>query len=81
MKKRQYGDETDAFSIPLPSSIELKGRQSVRATFRLSERAIDAISIVAVHLGIKQKSLFDHLMEDISSMNLIARNRCPLNGF
>ena len=73
MKKKKYDGETDEFLIPLPSSLDLKGKQSVRATFKLSERAIDAISIVAVHLGIKQKSLFDHLMEDVSSMNLIAR--------
>ena len=59
--------------IPRPSSADLRGRQSVRATFKLSERAIDAMSIVAVHLGIKQKSLFDHLIEDIQSLKLIAR--------
>lgn len=73
MKNKTYDEETDEFSIPLPSSLDLRGKQSVRATFKLSERAIDAISIVAVHLGIKQKSLFDHLIEDVQSMNLIAR--------
>jgi len=31
------------------------------------------MSIVAVHLGIKQKSLFDHLIEDAQSLKLIAR--------
>ena len=59
--------------LPRPSSADLRGRQSVRATFKLSERAIDAMSIVAVHLGIKQKSLFDHLIEDMQSLKLIAR--------
>jgi hypothetical protein len=59
--------------IPRPSSADLRGRQSVRATFKLSERAIEALSIVAVHLGIKQKSLFDHLIEDMQSLKLIAR--------
>lgn len=59
--------------IPRPSSADLRGRQSVRATFKLSERAIEAMSIVAVHLGIKQKSLFDHLIEDMQSLKLIAR--------
>jgi hypothetical protein len=58
---------------PLPSSSDLRGRQSVRATFKLSERAIDALSIVATHLGIKQKSLFDHLIDDIRSLRLVAR--------
>jgi len=32
------------------------------------------MSIVAVHLGIKQKSLFDHLIEDVQSLKLIARD-------
>jgi len=60
--------------LPRTSSADLRGRQSVRATFKLSERAIEAMSIVAVHLGIKQKSLFDHLIEDVQSLKLIARD-------
>ncbi|MEE4264692.1 MAG: hypothetical protein V2I56_18550 [Desulfobacteraceae bacterium] len=59
--------------LPRTFSADLRGRQSVRATFKLSERAIEAMSIVAVHLGIKQKSLFDHLIEDAQSLDLIAR--------
>jgi hypothetical protein len=47
-----------------PSALDLIGRQSVRATFRLSEKCINAISILSAQLGIKQKSVFDHLMED-----------------
>ncbi len=60
------------FSLPPPSSSELRGRQSVRATFKLSERAIEAISVVSLHLGIKQKSLFDHLFENDESLGTIA---------
>jgi hypothetical protein len=52
---------------------DLRGRQSVRATFKLSESCISAISIVATHLGIKQKSLFDHLIEDTQSLHSIAQ--------
>ncbi len=63
----------DDLKLPLPSSEDLRGRQSVRATFKLSTRAIEALSIVATHLGIKQKSLFDHLIEDVQSLNYIAR--------
>ena len=55
------------------SILNLRGRQSVRATFKLSEKAIDAISIVSVHLGIKKKSLIDHLFEDNESLSLIAK--------
>ena len=59
--------------LPQPSPRDLRGRQSVRATFKLSARAIEALSIVSVHLGIKQKSLFDHLIEDAQSLSQIAR--------
>ena len=73
-EKTFWGEEDD---IPRPSSADLRGRQSVRATFKLSERAIEAMTIVAVHLGIKQKSLFDHLIEDMQSLKLIAREIKP----
>ncbi len=59
--------------LPRPSPEDLRGRQSVRATFKLSARAIEAMSIVSVHLGIKQKSLFDHLIEDAQTLSHIAR--------
>ena len=61
-------------SVPHPSSAELRGRQSVRATFKLTEKAIETISVLAVHLGIKQKSLFDHLIQDTGSLNTIAKD-------
>ncbi|MFO7750597.1 MAG: hypothetical protein R6V54_10945 [Desulfobacteraceae bacterium] len=54
------------------AALDLRGRQSVRATFKLSQRAIEALSLVAVHLGIKQKSLFDHLIEDVSALGKVA---------
>ena len=73
MTKIEDENGFEEFSLPEPTSAELRGRQSVRATFRLSERAIDALSIVSVHLGIKQKSLFDHLIEDSDALQLIAR--------
>lgn len=63
----------DAISLPQPDPDDLRGRQSVRATFKLSSRSIEALTIVAVHLGIKQKSLFDHLIEDMGSLDLIAQ--------
>ena len=60
----QYSEETAA---------DLIGRQSVRTTFKLSERSIDALSLLAAQLGIKQKSLFDHLIEDTQALQMIAR--------
>jgi len=62
-----------AFRLPRASTSDLRGRQSVRATFKLTEACISAISIVATHLGIKQKSLFDHLVDDAETLETIAR--------
>jgi hypothetical protein len=55
------------------STATLRGRQSVRATFKLSERSIDALSILACQLGIKQKTLFDQVVDDSESLRLIAQ--------
>jgi hypothetical protein len=73
MKKGSKQEQTQAVLLPRTTTSDLRGRQSVRATFRLTAGCIDAISIVAAHLGIKQKSLFDHLVEDSRSLNAIAR--------
>jgi len=73
MDKSHNKKVTNNTSLPLPSSSDLRGRQSVRATFKLTGKAIDAMSVVAAHLGIKQKSLFDHLIDDTRSLSLIAR--------
>ena len=72
MSKKSKNSPSEEITIPLPSPADLRGRQSVRATFKLSARAIDVLSIVAAQLGIKQKSLFDHLIEDVQSLNAIA---------
>ena len=60
--------------IRQPSTEDLRGKQSVRATFKLSPRAITAISVMSLHLGIKQKSLFDHLMDDPEALDEISRS-------
>ena len=60
-------------NLPHTSLDSLRGKQSVRATFKLSAGCIDAIAIVATQLGIKQKSLFDHLIDDMESLRMIAR--------
>ena len=72
MAKKSNNAPFEEITLPLPSPADLRGRQSVRATFKLSARAIDVLSIVATQLGIKQKSLFDHLIEDVQSLNVIA---------
>jgi hypothetical protein len=68
-KEKQYDGVT---FMPKPTTLDLRGRQSVRATFRLSEDCIDAISILSAQLGIKQKSVFDHLMEDAQFLKSMA---------
>jgi hypothetical protein len=65
MEKKQRNQIDLGESVSKTSALDLRGRQSVRATFRLSEDCIDAISILSAQLGIKQKSVFDHLMEDV----------------
>ena len=64
MKKNKEKQPDISIFAKKPSTKDLMGRQSVRATFRLSEACIKAISILSAHLGIKQKSVFDHLLED-----------------
>jgi predicted DNA-binding protein YlxM (UPF0122 family) len=60
------------YSLLLTNASDLMGKQSVRVTFKLSAEFIEAISILSAQLGIKQKSLFDHLMEDMDSLRTIA---------
>ena len=74
MKKTEEKQFDMEISVSKPSELDLRGRQSVRATFRLSEACIDAISILAAQLGIKQKSVFDHLMEDDQVLKKVARD-------
>ncbi|NNF98946.1 MAG: hypothetical protein HKM93_06175 [Desulfobacteraceae bacterium] len=68
------------FSLPETSRSELLGKQSVRATFKLTEKAIETLSVVSIQLGVKQKSLFDHLIDDLSALEMIAKDVEP-SGF
>ena len=65
--------ETDDISLgPSLDANTLRGRQSVRATFRLPPPIIELLSIAANQLGIKQKSLFDQLVEDREVLEQVA---------
>jgi hypothetical protein len=66
-------DTDDIGAISKPTFSDLRGKQSIRATFKLSEKSIEIINVVASRLGIKQKSLFDHLIDDIGSLCHIAQ--------
>lgn len=65
-------DSQKGFRMQL-SATGLKGKQSVRTTFRLPEHTIKLLNVVAHQLGLKQKSLFDQLMEDEDSLKEVAK--------
>ena len=66
-------DIPDYSELSMTSSVGLRGMQSVRASFRLSPDCIETISILSAQLGIKQKSLFDYLVQDRESIVEIAK--------
>ncbi len=53
-------------------SRQLRGKQSVRATFRLSNQMIDLLKIAANHLGVQQKSLIDELVNSRETLDRVA---------
>jgi hypothetical protein len=73
MARDPISDILDSIDFPTTSFNDLRGRQSVRATFKLSNDCIEAIAVVAAQLGIKQKSLFDHLFQDLETLKAIGR--------
>ncbi len=54
------------------SEARLRGRQSVRTTFRLPVYLIELLGIIAGQFGVKQKSLFDQLIEDSEVLDEVA---------
>jgi hypothetical protein len=60
------------FSIPKASAADLRGRQSVRVSFKLSPSCIDAITILGSHLRLKPKSLFDHIVQKREILEAVA---------
>ena len=71
--------------LPKMTTLALKGKQSVRVSFKLSEACILAINIVATQLGIKHRSLFDYLVKNSGSLETTAgeignRDRDQKNG-
>ena len=81
MEKKEKQRVEWGTELSLPSSADLRGRQSVRATFKLTEMAINVVNIISTHLGIKQKSLFDHLIDDTQSLDVIAKEQPELVVF
>ena len=54
------------------SAHQLRGKQSVRATFRLSDQMIDLLKVAANHLEVKQKSLIDELVQNRETLDRVA---------
>ncbi len=52
---------------------ELKKKQSVRATFKLPQETISLLSLAAKQLGLKQKTLFDQLTDDPSTLTQMVK--------
>ncbi|WP_457576153.1 hypothetical protein [Desulfomarina sp.] len=70
---KKHGNSLAKIEFLQRSSANLRGKQSVRATFKLTERSITVLSVLAGQLGIKQKSLFDSVMDDDEGLKMIAR--------
>ena len=51
---------------------QLMGKQSVRATFRLSDQMIDLLKVAANHLEVQQKSLIDELVQGRTTLDRVA---------
>lgn len=61
--------------VPEQSGVEvslegLRGRQSVRTTFRLPEEVIGLLGIVAGQFGLQQKALLDQLIDNAEYMKI-----------
>ncbi|MBU1564848.1 MAG: hypothetical protein KJ630_04370 [Proteobacteria bacterium] len=54
------------------SEAKLRGRQSVRTTFRLPVHLIELLGIIAGQFGVKQKSLFDQMIESDDVLDEVA---------
>lgn len=61
-----YGDNLQL------SAKQLRGKQSVRATFRLSYQLIDLLRVAANHLEVQQKSLIDELVQNRETLDRVA---------
>jgi len=59
-------------SIPEASATLLRRRQSIRVSFKLTIKCIEAMNILGSHLRLKPKSLFDHMVQEPETLKAIA---------
>lgn len=74
MPEKKTADNTQPDSGLSITANGLRGKQSVRATFKLPEHIIKLLGGVATQLGLKQKSLFDQLVEDKDVLSRVVNN-------
>lgn len=67
--ENEVNNRNDDFEL---SAQQLRGKQSVRATFRLSDQMIDLLRVAATHLEVKQKSLIDELVQNRETLDRVA---------
>jgi hypothetical protein len=72
MTKKSTEKAHPFLTLPKMTSTALKGKQSVRTSFKLSDGCIQAINIIATQLGIKHRSLFNYLVEDTEALEALA---------
>ncbi len=73
MADKSSKKSSSILTLPKVTTLALKGKQSVRTSFKLPEISIQAINIVTTQLGIKHRSLFDFLVEDTDILEAIAK--------
>lgn len=72
MEKKSKPNNGPLFPIPKASAAQLRGRQSIRTSFKLSPKCIEAVNILGSHLRLMPKSLFDHLVQERKTLEAIA---------
>lgn len=65
--------------IPSASATVLRRRQSIRVSFKLTAKCIEAVNILSSHLRLKPKSLFDHMVQGSETLDAIATRAEGLN--
>jgi hypothetical protein len=70
--KKNASSKSNPLAIPKASAADLRGRQSIRVSFRLTPKCIEAMNILGSHLRLKPKSLFDHMVQEPDTLAAIA---------
>ena len=64
-------DDTNYEESVVVSATQLRGKQSVRATFRLTDQMIELLKVAANHLEVQQKSLIDELVQSRENLDRV----------